>query len=97
MEQYVLYLIGTEYHCPGWATFSGNISVEIFAKYPNNNENFGNKKDKFENEYENDFDLLFYYKKTLDLRTNEMEFTALKGIDIVTSKKLVLYSPMSIG
>ena len=92
MGQYVLYSNGTEYHCPGWATFSGNIFVEIFAIYPNNNENFGNKKDEFENEYDNDLDLLFLIKN-IDLRTtlchHEMEFTTQKAIDIVTSKKLI--------
>ena len=85
-----------EYHCPGWATFSGNISVEIFAKYPNNTENFGNKK-KINLKMNMKMTLIYFFiiKKTLDLRTSiyhhEIEFTALKAIDIVTSKKLILY------
>ena len=47
----------------GQQPFLGTISIEMFAKYPNNNENFGNKKDEFENEYDNDLDLLFIIKK----------------------------------
>ena len=87
MGQFVLYLIGTEYHCPGRAkttTCSGNISVEMFAKYPNNNENFGNKKD----EYENNFDLLFYCKKILDLRTTLYHYY-IYWIDSITALRLV--------
>ena len=76
----------------GQQPFLATISVKMFAKYPNNNENFGNKKDEFENEYDNDLDLLFIIKN-IDLRTtlyhHEMEFTAQKAIDIVTSKKLI--------
>ena len=49
----------------GQQPFLGTISIEMFAKYPNNNENFGNKKDEFENEYDNDLDLFFTIKKPL--------------------------------
>ena len=90
MGQFVLYFNGTEYNCPGRATtttFSGTISVETFAKYPNYNENLGNK-----DEFENDFDLLFIIKKTLDLRTtlyhHEMEFTAQEAIFFASFTKL---------
>ena len=58
MERSTIALVGQQ-------PFLGTISVEMFAKYPNNNENFGNKKDEFENEYDNDLDLLFIIKKTL--------------------------------
>ena len=68
-------------------TLSGTIPVETFAKYPNYNENLGNK-----DEFENDFDLLFIIKKTLDLRTtlyhHEMEFTAQKAIFFASFTKL---------
>ena len=89
--QFVLYFDGTEYHCPGrltTTTFSDAISVECtFAKYPNDNEIFGNRiPNEFENEYENEnnFDLHFIVKNPWFLcviRCVEHEFAAQKEID----------------